>query len=212
MRTNRLWMAARTILAMAPLAAALSGCLWQQDLNGPATKVSAPSGTALPLAARTMIFIPQGDLERPLIIEATRFRTEETSTKDGQALSRAATAILSQVFAQVDTNRPAIRPQLIAKIQGSPKFSRLDNIMRVGCGIDLFQPDGARLGSFVARDDDNGPSDYSQSLEAGYRRCLKKAADQMTASPQLRNAATAGFPAPNTAAYVSFIESLGLRP
>lgn len=190
----------------------VSGCLGP-DLNRQNTTLSAPSGMALPLKARTMIYMSQRDLERPLVIEATRFRNEETSTKDGQVLARAATAIVGQAFSTIAINDVSLRPQLVVKVQGTPKFSRLDNVMKVGCGLDLYQADGALLGSFVARFDSKDGVDYKDALEPAYRLCLKSAADQMLASPAVaRHAAKGGFPEPNPAGYKSFLESLGLRP
>ncbi len=190
----------------------VSGCL-APDLNRQNTTLSAPSGMTLPLKARTMIYMSQRDLERPLVIEATRFRNEETSTKDGQVLARAATAIVGQAFSTIAINDVSLRPQLVVKVQGTPKFSRLDNVMKVGCGLDLYQADGALLGSFVARFDSKDGVDYKDALEPAYRLCLKSAADQMLASPAVaRHAAKGGFPEPNPAGYKSFLESLGLRP
>lgn len=201
------------LLAVAGAAALMvSGC-FGPDLNRQNTTLSAPSGMALPLKARTMIYMSQRDLERPLVIEATRFRNEETTTKDGQVLARAATAIVGQAFSTIAINDVSLRPQLVVKVQGTPKFSRLDNVMKVGCGLDLYQADGALLGSFVARFDSKDGVDYKDALEPAYRLCLKSAADQMLASPAVaRHAAKGGFPDPNPAGYKSFLESLGLRP
>lgn len=196
------------VAAMAALM--LAGCA--PDFTKDAGRPSAPSGMSLPLPARAMIFMSSRDLDRPLIIQATRFRNEETSTKDGQVLERAARAVLSQAFATVDTNNPAIRPQLVVKVQGSAKFSRLDNSMKVGCTLDAYQADGAMLGSFIARFDPKEQVDYKETLEPAYRLCIKSATDQMLASPAVQRAAKAGFTEPNPAAYKSFIESLGLKP
>lgn len=189
----------------------LTGCLGQ-DLSRSNTTLSAPSGLALPLKARTMLYMSQRDLERPLVIEATRFRNEETTVKDGRTLERAAHAVLGQAFSTVETNNTAIRPQLVVKVLGTPKFSRLDNMMKIGCGLDVFLADGALLGSFVARFDSKDGVDYKDALEPAYKLCLKSAADQMLASPAIARHAKSGFPDPNPAGYRSFIESLGLRP
>lgn len=202
----RLGLMAATLAALT-----VAGCLGP-DLTRENTTLSAPSGVTLPLQARTMIYIPQRDLDRPLIIEATRFRNEETTTKDGRVLERAARAELAQAFSTVETNNPAIRPQLIVKVQGTPKFSRLDNKLKVGCAMDVYQSDGAMLGSFFARYDPKDGVDYKEALEPAYKLCLKSAADQMLASPAVAKYAKTGFPDPNPAGYRSFLESLGLKP
>jgi hypothetical protein len=189
----------------------LAGC-FGPDLSKENTTVKAPSGVALPLPARAMLYMSSRDLERPLIIQATRFRNEETSTKDGRLLEAAARSVLAQVFATVDTNTPAIRPQVVIKVMGTPKFSRLDNMLKVGCGLDVYQSDGAMLGSFIARYEPTDGVDYKEALPIAYKLCLKSAADQMLASPAVARAAKSGFPEPNPAAYKSFIESLGLKP
>ncbi|HTH16780.1 MAG TPA: hypothetical protein VL974_09020, partial [Magnetospirillum sp.] len=119
---------------------------------------------------------------------------------------------LSQAFATLDTNNPAIRPQLVLKVQGSAKFSRLDNMLKVGCTLDAYLADGAMLGSFFARFEPRDGVDYKDALEPSYRLCLKSAADQMLASPAVAKYAKSGFPEPNPAAYRSFIESLGMKP
>lgn len=199
------------LMAAGMAALLVSGCLGP-DLSRENTTLTAPSGLNLPMPARAMIYMPQRDLERPLIIEATRFRNEETTIKDGRTLERAARAVLSQAFTSVDVNTPAMRPQLVIKVLGTPKFSRLDNVMKLGCGIDVFQSDGALLGSFVARFNSKDGVDYKDALEPAYKLCLKSAADQMLASPAITRAAKAGFPEPNPAAYRSYMESLGLRP
>lgn len=188
----------------------LSGCLGG-GLDGQNTVLSAPAGTALPLPARAMLYMAPRDLDRPLIIEATLHRNEETKTKDGRTLERAAKAVLGQAFAQVETNQPAIRPQLVVKVTGTPKYSRRDNMMKIGCGLDVYQADGSMLGSFVARFDSKTPVDYGDALEPAYKLCLKNAADQMLASPAVLRAAKAGTE-PHAAAYKGFMESLGLRP
>lgn len=190
----------------------LSGCLGQQELERQSTKVAAPAGVSLPVPARAMIYLSTRDLERPLTIEATRFRNEETTTQDGRTLEKAAKTVLAQTFAQIETNQSAIRPQLVVKVIGTPKFSRLDNLMKAGCGLDVYQADGALLGRFVARYDTKSPVDYKDALEPVYTLCLKSAADQMLAAPAFIAAAKAGFPEPQPASYRSFMESLGLRP
>lgn len=198
-------------LAAAVAGLMLTGCLGP-DLSRENTTLSAPSGMALPLNGRAMIYLSQRDLDRPLIIEATRFRNEETTTKDGRTLERAARAVLGQAFATAETNNPAIRPQLVVKVAGTPKFSRLDNVMKVGCTLDVYQADGAMLGSFIARFNSKDGVDYKDALEPAYKLCLKSAADQMLAAPAVARYAKTGFPAPNPAGYRSFIESLGLKP
>ncbi|MGE5514988.1 MAG: hypothetical protein ACM31D_04115 [Bacteroidota bacterium] len=189
----------------------VSGCLGS-DLSGENAKLSAPSGLTLPLPARAMIYMSQRDLDRPLIIEATHFRNEETTTKDGRALERAARDVLGQAFSTVDVNNTAMPPQLVVKVLGTPKFSRLDNVMKIGCAIDLLQADGSVLGSFVARYDSKTGVEYKDALEPAYRLCLKSAADQMLVSPAVTKYAKTGFPEPNPAGYRSYMESLGLRP
>lgn len=187
----------------------LSGCLG--DLERQSTVVTAPAGITLPLPARTMLYIAPRDLDRPLVIEATLHRNEETSTPDGRTLEKAAKAVLGQIFTQVETNQPAIRPQLVVKVTGAPKYSRRDNLMKIGCGLDVFQSDGAMLGSFVARFESKSPVEYGSGLEPAYKLCLKNAADQMLTSPAVTRVAKAGSE-PHPAGYKSFIESLGLRP
>lgn len=186
----------------------LSGCLGQGELERQNTVVTAPSGVRLPLPVRTMLYMAPRDLDRPLIIEATLHRNEETTMNDGRALERGAKAVLSQAFGQVETNQPSIRPQYVVKVMGAPKFSRRDNLLKIGCGLDLYSSDGAMLGSFVARYETKNPVEYREALEPAYKICLKSAADQMVASPRLK--ATPAEPHPG--AYKSFIESLGLRP
>ena len=199
------------VMAAGLAALTLAGCLGP-DLSRENTTLSAPSGLSLPMPARALLYMSQRDLDRPLIIEATRFRNEETSTKDGRVLERAAHGVLSQAFARVETNNTAMRPQLVVKVMGTPKFSRLDNVLKIGCGIDLFQADGALLGSFVARFDSKDGVDYKDALEPAYKLCLKSAADQMLAAPAVARYAKAGFPEPNPAGYRSYMESLGLKP
>jgi len=189
----------------------VSGCIGS-DLNSQSTTLSTSSGLALPLKARTMVYMSQRDLDRPLIIEATRFRNEETTTKDGQTLLRATNAIIGQAFSTTAVNDVSIKPQLVVKVQGMPKYSRLDHVMKVGCSLDLYQADGSLLGSFVARFNSGEGVDYKDALEPAYRLCLKSAADQMLASPAVARYAKSGFPDPNPAGYKSFLESLGLRP
>lgn len=199
------------LMAVGMAALMVSGCLGP-DLSRENTTLSAPSGLTLPLPARAMIYMSQRDLDRPLIIEATRFRNEETTTKDGRTLERAARAVLSQAFSTVDVNNPAMRPQLVIKVLGTPKYSRLDHVMKLGCGIDVFQSDGGLLGSFVARYDSKNGVDYKDALEPAYKLCLKSAADQMLASPAIIRYGKTGFPESNPAGYRSYMESLGLRP
>lgn len=199
------------VMAAGLAALTLAGCLGP-DLSRENTTLSAPSGMSLPIQARTMIYMSQRDLDRPLTIEATRFRNEETTTKDGRTLERAARAVLGQAFSSVDTNNTAMRPQLVVKVMGTPKFSRLDNVMKIGCGIDVFQADGALLGSFVARFNSKDGVDYKDALEPAYKLCLKSAADQMLAAPPVAKYAKTGFPEPNPAGYRSYMESLGLKP
>ncbi|NFV81447.1 hypothetical protein [Magnetospirillum aberrantis] len=198
-------------LMVAVMAAlALGGCLGP-DLNRENMTLSAPSGVTLPIKGGAMVYMAQRDLDRPLVIEATRFRNEETTTKDGRTLERAAHAILGQAFTRVETNNPAMQPQLVLKVVGVPKFSRLDNVMKIGCSIDTYLPDGAFLGSFLGRFDSKDGVDYKDALEPAYKLCLKSAADQMLASPALQRAAKSGFATPHPAAYRSFMESLGFR-
>ncbi|HLO77687.1 MAG TPA: hypothetical protein VK196_14615 [Magnetospirillum sp.] len=189
----------------------VAGCI-NPDLNRENAALSAPPGLALPMKARAMLYMSQRDLERPLIIQATRFRNEETSVKDGRALERAARAVLAQAFATVETNNAAMRPQLVVKVMGSPKYSRLDAVMKIGCGIDVYQSDGALLGSYVARFDSKDGVDFKDALEPAYKLCLKSAADQMLAEPAMARYAKTGFPEPSAAAYKSYMETLGFRP
>lgn len=197
-------------MAAGAAALLLAGCVGGSD--GGTVTVSAPPGLALPLKARTMLYMSQRDLDRPLIIEATRYRNEETSVKDGRTLERAAHAVLGQAFAGIDTNNTAMKPQLVVKVMGAPKYSRLTSIMKIGCGIDVLQADGALLGSFVARYDSKDTVDFKDALEPGYKLCLKSATDQMLASPAIARYAQKGFPEPNPAGYRSYLESLGLKP
>lgn len=189
----------------------LSGCIGQLQINNQTTKVSAPSGSTLPFPARAMLFIPPTDLQRPLIIEATLLRNEETTFKDGEALERATRSILGQTFTAVSTNDTSIKPQLIVKAWGKARFSRRDNLLKVGCGLDVYQADGAMLGSFVARFAPEYAVEYRDAVEPSYTICMRDAAEQMVASAAVAKAARAAT-APNPAAYASFVESLGLRP
>lgn len=203
----------RRILAWSSMAAALmlGGCLGQMEIDRQSTTLTAPAGTKLPLPARTMLYIAPRDLDRPLVIEATLYRNEETTYNEGRALERAAKAALTQAFAQVETNSPALRPHLVVKTWGNAKFSRRDNLLRVGCGLDVFQADGAMIGSFVARFAPSAAVEFRDAVEPGYKVCLRNAADQMLAAPKVVRAAQAAAD-PNPAAYKSFMESLGLRP
>jgi len=186
----------------------LSGCLGQNELERQSTILAAPAGTRLPLPARAMLYMAPRDLDRPLIIEATLHRNEETTMPDGRTLEKAAKAVLSQAFGQVETNQPSIRPHYVVKVMGTPKYSRRDNLMKVGCGLDLYLSDGSMVGSFVARFETKSPVEFRDALEPAYKLCLKSAADQMLASPRLK----ANPAEPHPAAYKGFIESLGLRP
>lgn len=203
----------RRVLGWASMATALvlTGCLGQIEIDSQDTKVAAPAGVALPLPAPVMLYMAPRDLDRPLVIEATLYRNEETSFSDGRALERSAQSVLSQAFTHVETNQTAPPPRLVVKVMGLPKFSRRDNLLKVGCGFDVYAADGAVLGSFIARFNPAAAVDYREALEPTYKICLKDATDQMLASPAIVKAARSNT-APNPAAYKSFMESLGLRP
>lgn len=193
-------------------AALLSGCLASKLPSSESMTVAAPSGTSLPLKARVLLSMGEADLARSLVVEITEFRNQEAGFKEGAVMEGAAKDVLRQVFALVETNQPAIRPQLVVKVTGKARYSRRDNMLKIGCTLDLFQADGAALGTFVARWEPKDPVDYNDAIPPSYRACFKQAADSMIRSPALQRMALGGFPEPHPAGYASFIQSLGLKP
>lgn len=190
----------------------LPGCMGGAgQLSADKSVVSAPSGAALPRPVRAMMVIPPRDLDRPLIIQATINRNETVSMSDGRTLEKAGRSVLSQIFAQLELNNPAIRPQVVIKVSGIPRYYRKDGFMKAGCGLDFFAADGSALGNFVARFETTEPVDYKDALEPAYAICLKRAADQALASSAVQKALAAPSD-PHPMAYKAFMESLGLKP
>lgn len=201
----------RQVLSLGVAALLLAGCMGKTVPPASQLSVSAPAGLALPAKARVMMVMAASDLDRPLVIQATLFRSEQTSVNDGRTVERAAHSILAQAFPNLATNQPSMRPQLVVKVTASPRFSKLDRMLKIGCGLDLYQADGTALGNFVARFDHPDPVEYKDALADAYGHCFKRAADQMLASPALARVAKAGYPDPHPAAFAAFMESLGLK-
>ena len=196
------------IAAMALATATLSGCLFQQ-LPPPETVALAPvPGVALPFKARVMIFATEDDLSRNLVIQLTRFQTEETKVKEGVAMIKAAKALLSKGFEQVEVNTPAIRPQIVVKLYGKTAWSRQDGTTKVGCSVDAWTADGIPLGNFGARFDAER-TDYTTELEAAYGQCLKRPVEDLLHSAALARLAGAGFKDPPAPAVADWMRTLG---
>ncbi|MGE5504963.1 MAG: hypothetical protein ACM31L_11115 [Actinomycetota bacterium] len=195
-----------------PVAAALSGCLGLGGLpDKEEIKVTAPAGISAPLNARVLLHVSKEDMERKLLVESHYFSApKEGTTKEGEAMERATRGVLAQAFQSVATNQPEIKPQLIVRPMGSAKFSRYDNMLKVGCALDLFDGAGARLGSFSARFDPD-KSVTQDSIETVYMLCMKKAADDMLRSSAIARLAKSGVADPDPAASAAFLRSLGYR-
>ena len=193
------------------MASLLAGCALR--LPPPESLDLAPvPGVALPFKARVMVFAGENDLDRNLVIQSSRYQTEETKVKDGRAVVSAATILLSKGFQQVAVNDPAIRPHLILKVTGKAQWARLDGKMKVGCTIDAWPADGISLGHFGNRYDSPGATDYTAELEAGYGQCFKLAVDGLLASPNLARVAGSGFRDPPPAAVDAYVRTLGPMP
>lgn len=199
------------VAALMMTAIGLSGCLGFNLPDPEEVQVSAPAGRALPVTAKAMIFMTEQDRNRPLMIEVTRGRDQETEVKDGKTLERASRAVLGKVFTTVDVNNPAMAPNLVVKVVGKPHYSRVDNLMKTGCILDVFLPDGTNLGQFIGRYDYTSPSDFSATLAPSYALCLKAASESMLAAPSVQRALASGFPPVNPKAQAAFFASLSLR-
>jgi hypothetical protein len=188
----------RNAIAALGVVLALSACGSSLPPAADLTLEPVP-GVALPFRARAMIFVAQGDLERPLVIGLTRYQTEQTAIHDGAALAEAGRVLLAKGIGQVAVNDPSIRPQIVVRLSGKAAWSRTDNMLRLGCTFDAFTADGIPLGSFVNRFESKEP-DYAGALEPGYARCLKRPTELFLASPGLARLAGAGFRDPPAAA------------
>ncbi len=168
-------------------------------------------GVALPYKARVMIYAGRSELDRKLLIQMSRFQTEESEVKDGEALARSARVVLAKGFQQVEINDPTIRPQLVVKLIGKGTWNRQDAKIKVGCALDVWTADGIPLGSFPNRYD-SPESDYRYDLDAAYALCLKKPVEDLLRSPGLATLAGAGFKDPPVAAADAWIRTLGPIP
>ncbi|MDO8607189.1 MAG: hypothetical protein Q7R40_11675 [Phaeospirillum sp.] len=197
------------ITAVALATATLSGCLLLPQLPPPETVQLAPvPGVALPFKARVMIFVGEGDLNRNLSIQLTRYQSEETKVKEGRALAKAARTVLAKGFEQVEVNSPAIRPQVVIKLGGKASWTRLDGTMKVSCTLDAWTSDGIPLGLFGARYDAE-KTDYREEVEAAYGQCLKKPVEELLNSPTLARLAGTGFRDPPALAVEAWMRGLG---
>ncbi|MBI3444783.1 MAG: hypothetical protein HY055_05375 [Magnetospirillum sp.] len=196
------------VMAMASL---LAGC--SSGLPPAASVEPSPvPGVALPYKARVMIYMGETDLNRNLVIQISRYQTEETKVKDGQALANAARALLSKGFQQAEINDPALRPQIVVRLIGKTSWARLDTRFKIGCGIDAWTSDGVPLGNFTTRWESPVENDYASDLEAAYGQCLKKPLDDLLRSPGLAQQAGTGFKSGSAAAIDTWMRSLGPIP
>jgi hypothetical protein len=198
--------------ALLLVVAGLPGCLGGMLGGLPSRddiKVSTPSGVATPIPARVMLHVPKAELDRKLLVETHYFtQAKEGDIKDGEAMESAARTLLGQAFQTVSTNSPEIKPQLVVRPLGSARYSKYDGRIKLGCGLDLYDGGGARLGSFTARYDTDNTAGQA-NLETVYMLCLKKAADDMLASPAVVRLAKGGIADPAPAVSVAFLRSLG---
>jgi len=196
---------------MVVMASLVAGCALR--LPPPEAVELAPvPGVALPYKARVMIFAGQSDLDRNLVIQSSRYQTEETKVKDGRAVVAATRALLAKGFQQVTVDDLSIRPHLIVKVMGKAQWARLDAKMKVGCSLDVWTADGMPLGNFGNRYDSPGATDYTSELDAGYAQCLKVAVDGLLASPALARLAGTGFKEPSGPGVEAYLRSLGPIP
>lgn len=188
----------------------LSGC--GVTLPPPeAVRLDPVPGVSPPLAARVMVFAGQADLDRKLMVQATRLQTEEGTIKDGTALAEAARVMLSKAFARVEINDRSIRPQIVVRLYGQGLWSKPNSRLQVGCGLDVFTADGFPIGTFGNRYD-VGSGDYQSTLAPAYAQCLKRPVEQFLASPGLSRLAAAGFRDPPAVAAERWMQSLGPLP
>ena len=182
------------------------------QLPPPETVSLAPvPGVALPFKARVMLFLGEGDLARNLTIQLTRYQTEETKTREGVALAKAAKAVLSKGFAQVEVNDPSIRPQIVIRLGEKASWTRLDATLKVSCSLDAWTADGIPIGYFGARYDAER-TDYTTELEAAFGQCLKKPVEDLLNSPNLARLAGTGFRDPPAPAVEAWMRTLGTIP
>jgi len=188
----------------------LSGC--GSTLPPPdAVRLDPVPGVSVPLPARVMVFSGQADLDRKLVVQATRLQTEEGTVKDGTALAQAARAVLSKAFARVEINDSSIRPQIVVRLYGQGLWSKPNSRLQVGCGIDVFTADGFPIGTFGNRYD-LGSGEYESTLAPAYAQCLKRPVEQLLASPGLSRLASTGFRDPSPVAVERWMQSLGPLP
>jgi len=194
------------------LAALLAGC--GASLPPPETvrfghKVA---GQTLPLPARVMLYVGQEDLDRPLKMQVTTLHSEESpDVKEGAALARAATGVLSAAFARVALNDSSVRPQIVIRPSGKAVWYKLDGELRLGCGLDAYTADGFPLGTFVGRFR-TSTNDYRSDLLPAYGQCLKQATERLLESPALARLAAAGFRDPPSASVEAWMRTLGPFP
>lgn len=195
---------------LAILVLLLSGCGF--GLPSPeAVRLDPVPGVSPPLAARVMVFAGQADLDRKLMVQATRLQSEEGTIKDGTVLAQAARTLLSKAFARVELNDPSIRPQIVVRLYGQGMWSKPNSRLQVGCGLDVFTADGFPLGTFGNRYDLNS-GDYESTLAPAYAQCLKRPVEQLLASPGLSRLAATGFRDPPAVAVERWMQSLGPMP
>lgn len=200
-----------TWMAVAGLGVMVAGC----GLHIPAADTVTPDpvpGVALPFKARVMVFAGQSDLDRKLVIQSSRYQTEETPVRDGEALAKAARTVLAKGFEQVTLNDPSIRPHLVVKLVGKAQWARLDAKAKIGCAFDVWTADGMPLGNFGARWDSSDGVDYTTEMEAAYGQCLKKSLNDFLTSPALAKLNGAGFKEPSAVAFAAFMKTLGPIP
>jgi hypothetical protein len=191
-------------------AAMLSGC---GTLPAPdSVTLAPPPGLSLPLKARTMIYMSETDLGRNLVVHVNARQTEETKVREGEANARAAKVVLRKAFQTVETNDPAVRPQLVVKLSGKASWAPMDGKLKVTCMLDAYTADGIPIGSFPARFDSPNGVDYATSLEGGYGQCVRNAAGDLLRAPALARFAAAGFPDPDPSAVAAWFRSLGVIP
>lgn len=195
------------IAAVLPAAACTSG-LPPVDQVQPAPV----PGTALPYNARVMVAMGEGELKRKMIIQISRYQSEETDVAEGRILAETARTLLGKAFKLAAVNDPASRPHLVVRPMGKTSWAQLDGKLHVGCAMDAWTADGAALGNFAARWDGDVRTDYRSDLGPGYAQCLKKAMDAMLASPAMARLAGQGFRDPNPKAAEEWMRGLGPLP
>ena len=194
----------RRSVGMCCAAILLAGCAAKQDL-----KIAVP-GVALPTAGRVMLLVSQTELERPFEYNLNQVTKETTDISDGKAMADSAQAILTQVFRQVEVNKPEIHPHFVIRPQGVAKWDRAGGRYHVTCRLDAYNGSGDPIGIFAAAAvPPPRLGDFKETLPQAYADCLKDAAQKFAAAPEFKALADAGFPDPNPAAQRSYLRALG---